>query len=483
MFSRRRVALALASVVLGGAVGVALLGLLSPLSGDVGPGRVELRASWGTAHRTDLIVPPFGQISADTHDGPIGLSARIRTIDVDAVRVLVAEEDLEGRLTEEAQRDLRPLIMRFAVRATLLAALVGALATAVLPWRRWALLPFGAVGGALAVGGLLGLAAGSFDPDAFAEPRFEGALSEAPRIVETVQRNIEDFDDVRSRIDVIGGQIGDLYATAVTDALVTSADEVRILHVSDIHLNPLGVEVAGELAEQFDVDAIFDTGDLTTFGLPFESRIAELIDDLSVPYIVVPGNHDSDRNRQGLTRFDNVIVLDPGTTSVRDVRISGIGDPSFTAANERDAADVAADLAAQHPEVEALVAESLPDVLAVHNPRQADTVIGEVPLVVAGHLHEHRIEELEGTILAISGSTGATGLGSFTVDTDLAYEASVLRFVDGRLRGIDAVSLRGTGGEFRLDRRVFDLDDTDPAGEDDTEDDEGDDAESGEDGP
>lgn len=455
MPSRRRLAIAMGSIAVGAVAAVALLGLLSPVSGDVGPGRVELRASWDRDHRTDLIVPPLGRISADTHDGPVGLSARVKTIDIEAVRGLAGDADPEGRLTREAQDDLRPLVEWFVVRATLLAALIGALATALLPWRRWSHLPLGALGGAAAVGGLLALTAMSFDPQAFAEPRFEGPLSEAPRIIETVQRNIEDFDDVRSRIDVLGAQIGDLYATSVTDALATTEGEVRILHVSDIHLNPVGLEVAGELAEQFDVDAILDTGDLTSFGLPFESRIAGLIEDLPVPYLVVPGNHDSDVNRRALADFDNITVLDPGVTAVRDVRIAGIGDPSFTATNELEDEDVAADLMAQQPEVEALVAESTPDLLAVHNPRQADSVIGAVPLVVAGHVHEHRVEEEDGTILTTAGSTGATGLGSFTVDTDLAYEASVLRFVDGRLRGIDAVSLRGTGGEFRLDRRVF----------------------------
>jgi hypothetical protein len=50
-------------------------------------------------------------------------------------------------------------------------------------------------------------------------------------------------------------------------------------------------------------------------------------------------------------------------------------------------------------------------------------------------------------------------LPSGRVDTDLAYEADVLRFVDGRLRSIDSVSLQGTDGDFRLDRRIFPVDD------------------------
>ncbi|HYF45592.1 MAG TPA: hypothetical protein VD926_05230, partial [Acidimicrobiales bacterium] len=156
------------------------------------------------------------------------------------------------------------------------------------------------------------------------------------------------------------------------------------------------------------------------------------------------GNHDSPANRRGLARFDNVTVLDPGVTVVDGLRLAGIGHPAFTASNELE-----------DDEVEALVAEEEPDVLVVHDPDQAATVLGEVPLVLAGHVHEHRVTEEDGTIVETSGSTGATGLGAFTVDTDQAYEASVLRFVDGRLRAIDAVSLQGTNGDFRLDRQLF----------------------------
>jgi predicted phosphodiesterase len=438
----------------GAVVAVALLGLVSPLAGDVGPGTVELRAAWSVDHRTDLRFPPLGRVSADTHEAPLGLSARVDRIDIDEVRRLADIERPGEALADQAQRDLRPLLLRFSIRAVLLAAVVGALTGAVLPRRSWRHVGLGAVGGAVSVGLLMGMAALTYDPRAFAQPRFEGPLAEAPRIVETVQGNIEDFDEVRSRIDVLGAQLGELYASSVDERLPSEAGEVRILHVSDIHLNPVGLEIAGELAERFDAHAVLDTGDLTSFGLPFESRIGELIEDMPVPYYVVPGNHDSPRNRQGLERFDNVRVLDGEVATIRDLRILGVADPSFTATNEVDEEEVMADLEAQQPEVRTLVRQAIPDVLAVHNRRQADLVLGEIPLVLAGHIHEHTVEDQEGTLVITAGSTGATGLGSFTVDTDLPYEASLLRFVDGELRIVDSISLRGTGGEFRLDRRI-----------------------------
>lgn len=91
---------------------------------------------------------------------------------------------------------------------------------------------------------------------------------------------------------------------------------------------------------------------------------------------------------------------------------------------------------------------------AVHDLRQAEQSTGSVPVVVAGHLHERTDEERDGTRLLTVGSTGATGLGSFTVETSEPYEAQVLRFRDGGLVAIDYLTVEGIGGDFTLERRL-----------------------------
>jgi hypothetical protein len=73
---------------------------------------------------------------------------------------------------------------------------------------------------------------------------------------------------------------------------------------------------------------------------------------------------------------------------------------------------------------------------------------------VAGHLHRRTFRERDGTLYLTVGSTGATGLGSFTVTATLAYEAEVLHFSGGRLTAVDYVSLEGTSGDFEVDRRI-----------------------------
>lgn len=451
----RTLLLLIAIIAVGAAGGVGSL-LLAPAStADLGPGTVSLRTRCCGGGDTELLLPPVGSISAATHSPSLTFVGRIEAVDVAGVQDLTTRERPDERLLEQVQADLPGLLRTFAIRTLVIAAVVGALAALLLPGRHWWYAPLGAAGALVAVGALLNVAWRSYDPDAFAEPSFTGPVAEAPGVIEAASRYVENFDDVQGRVDVIGAQIGELYATSITDSLAPDPDETRLLHVSDIHLNPLGIEIAGDLAERFDVEAIIDTGDLTSFGLPIEARVGELLSDLDRPYVLVPGNHDSLANRRALAATDGVEVLDDDTVEFGDVLVLGVADPTFTATNEIDEDEADAEIDADAPEVAARVDAVDPDVLAVHTPRQAEDAIGSVPLVIAGHLHERSQREEDGTLVLTVGSTGATGLGSFTVDTDTPYEAEVLRFVDGDLIGIDYVTLSGVEGEFTIDRSLI----------------------------
>ena len=440
---------------LAGVVALALLGITSRSTGDVGPGTIELSAQLG-APRTQLLLPPFGAISARTHRTPLTLTARVNRIDVEAAQDLATQPELRDRIETTVRRDLTPLVWRFVLQAIGLSTVIGAVVGAVIPGRRWGFVAAGAVGGLLATVAALGLAVTRLDPQAFVDaPRFEGPLERAPRLIETARQYVEDFDAVRDRVDALSTQLSELYASATTEEIEEGPGTVHVLHVSDIHLNPVGLEFTRDLAGRFDVDAIVDTGDFTTFGLPPESQFAESLAGMPAPYYLVPGNHDALGIRQALQESGELVVVDGSVVSVGDVDILGVGHPVFTASNEVGD-DVIEDALDRQAEETASLDASLepePDVLAVHDPRQAAGV--DVPLVIAGHTHETSFSEREdGTIVLTVGSTGATGLGSFTVETDLPYEAEVLHFDEGRLVGVDAIALRTTG-EFEIERRLI----------------------------
>lgn len=439
--------------IVGAAVAVALLGVTSRTTGDVGPGTVELRA-WAGAPRTELRLPPFGTISAPTHRAPLTLAVRVDRVDIDEVERLASRPGVTQRLERAIRSDLDPLVRRFAVRAIGLSALAGAIVGLIVPRRRWPSVVAGAAGGLVASAVLVGLAWLRFDPEAFADrPRFEGPIERAPELIETAERYLNGFGDVRNRIEALSAQLSDLYASATTEAIASGPGSVHILHVSDLHLNPVGLEGARDLAERFAVDAIVDTGDFTTLGLPPESRFSENLAGIPVPYFLIPGNHDSFGIREDLIAGGQLTVIDGTEFSVDGVDILGVGHPVFTASNDVTDEELTGALENQAVDNRRLVDELRPDVVAVHDARQAEGV--DAPLVIAGHVHETTFTEREdGTLVLTVGSTGATGLGSFTLDTALPYEAEVLHFTAGRLVAIDAISLR-TSGDFQVERRLI----------------------------
>jgi predicted phosphodiesterase len=391
---------------------------------------------------------------ADTHRTPSRLGARIVSIDVEEAQEAARSASSLDELQAEITADLPEVLRRFALRAVALSAVVGAAAVLVLPGRRpWHAIP-GSLGGALAVAGLLAVTWLPYDLDAFSEPRLEGEIGRVPDLIAVAERNLADLDAVRSRVNVVSDRLAELYAISVGELAGGAPGETAILHVSDLHLNPLAAALVVELADDLAVDAVLDTGDLTTFGLPLESRFGEALAEVPVPYYLVPGNHDSPANRRQLAQLDAVVLVDGDAVEVGGVRILGIADPTFTADDGTSTAEANAAKDESAPAVARAVERAEPDVLAVHDLRQAADSTGSVPLVVAGHTHERSAEERDGTLLLTVGSTGATGLGSFLVETARPYEAQVLRFRAGELVAIDYLTLEGVGGDFVLERRL-----------------------------
>lgn len=211
------------------------------------------------------------------------LTLRVDELDLDAVQDVLADADPETVRRTSVRRDLEPVLRRFARNSLLVALLAGALVGVVLPRRTWPWVIASTLGGGLATTVLLVQAWTTFDETAFTNVRFEGSLERAPEILRTVQRHIEGFEDIWSRVDALALQVGRLYGTAVAPE-APAPGGTAILHVSDVHVNSLAVEVVARLARQFRVAAVVDTGDVTSFGVSIESRIGDLIAAVGVPY-------------------------------------------------------------------------------------------------------------------------------------------------------------------------------------------------------
>jgi hypothetical protein len=440
------------AAVAGALAALAATSLLS-VSGRVGPTEVAVRVHPALEGDTEVAVPPLGGLTIDSHRSPLAVRARVEEIDLASVRALARADDIDATLRADVERDVRSLAGKVAVRALIVALLAGALAGALLPGPRRRGTLAGGLAGLLVVTGLLAWTWHGLRPGAVNTPRFTGALASAPEIVAAARREVGDLNGVRDRVGVLTERMA-LLRGGFAEA-ESPEREVRLLHISDVHLNPIGLELAHSLAEAFDVAAVVDTGDLTSFGVDAEARVAVLLDQFSMPYYFVPGNHDSPANREALARHPNVTVVDGEAFDVEGVTVLGVGDPGFTALGGIPYEDAKLLREERASEVGELVEAVRPDVLAVAGRGLASASLGSVATVISGDVHR-RSEHLEnGTRVLTVGSTGATGLGAFTDAEDRPYEAEVLRFVDGRLVGLDYLALSGLNGAFSFDRVVY----------------------------
>ncbi|MGH2749449.1 MAG: metallophosphoesterase family protein [Actinomycetota bacterium] len=426
---------------------------------ELGPARVRTTARLGGGN-TAVVIPPLGRITARTHDTPVSFGIELVRLDIPALGAAISTDDGRHELTSQIRDDLTGTLQRTGVLLVVAGTIIGALMGALMPYRKWKYIGAAAAGGLVAVSSLFGLALVTFDPDGWEEPKFTGTLARAPDMLEAVNRNLGSLDNLRDRVEIASQRISDLVALLAQPLDDPAGGTVAILHVSDVHSNPLGVEVTRQLARQFGVSAVIDTGDLTSFGNPVEARIGDLIEGFPVPYVFIPGNHDSIANRADLARLDEVVLLDGETTTVGGVDVLGWADPTFTASNE-----ITTEEGNEVREEEAgLVADAVeeltPDVLAVHDQRLALESYGGVPLVLSGHTHERDLRIEDGTVQLVVGSTGATGLGSFTIEADLPYEAQVVYFRDGLPSAVDYVSFRSLGSEFDIQRELLDVDES-----------------------
>ena len=480
----RRVGGALA-VLLGVVLGVAGALLLVPASrSDVGPFVVDVRVRPAVHGDVVLDVPPLGALRVDSHDGPLGVEARVVRLDPDEVRAVAADPERLRELGDALADDLRAAVRDAVLRGVLAGLLGGAVgATLVLRRPRAPLVGAGLAVVVLAAGG--GAAAATGREDALAEPRYDGLLASAPQVVGGVQGLVDRFDDYNAQLLGLVSNVVDLYDVGSTlPVLPVDADVVRVLVVADLHLNPAGVRLTRDLVRSYEVDLVLDAGDLTDWGSTTETRGLTVLGRLGVPYVFVRGNHDSLAVQRQMAAQPDAVALDGDVVEVAGLRVLGDGDPRFTPdaatrgtpEQERDA------VVQQGRRLAERAGETDPDVVLVHDPVAGEVVVeaGTVPLVLAGHVHERRRVDGDGSVMLVEGSTGGAGLRGLQGDGPTPMTASVL-YLDrssGELLAVDQLTLGGLGeASVSLERLVL----ADVERDDDSSDDEGSDGDGSDD--
>lgn len=458
----RTLAITLALPAVVGVAGAALaLRAFGADSVRMGPFEVRLAASFGGGS-TIIALPPLGRLEADTHVAPLRLRATLEDIDIASLqRDLRSGDGLESvaETVELAAYDRLPW---FTFRVLVVGAL-GALVACAATLRRRRAIEIGAAAGLLVVVTTVGLTAATFQARAFLAPSYTGSLALAPELFGPVEATLERVDHFRTELRNLVAGASRAFAAVEANPLGIG-DELRVLHISDIHLSTLGYDFAVELAHSFDADLVIDTGDTSSFGTEAESVILSAVPRFGRPYVWVRGNHDSTAFQRAVADIEGATVLDGSTETIDGLRIYGLGDPYFVGRRGIPVPDeeVAALVRGVGPRILADVEAqpAPPDVVAVHDRRMAESVAGFVPLVISGHFHEANAAVSEGTIFLQVGTTGGAGPTGVTATGDQPLSAEILYFrpeVGGqRLVAWDVITQAPDAGTLEIRRHLVD---------------------------
>jgi hypothetical protein len=247
---------------------------------------------------------------------------------------------------------------------------------------------------------------------------------------------------------------------------VPGEDETVVLLVADRHDN-IGMDpVARAVADRAGATAVFDAGDDTSSGQPWEAfsldSLQRAFDDL--PRWSVAGNHDHGDfvadylDDLGWTVLDGEVVEGPGGTTllgVDDPRGTGltgwrdVDGPTFAEVGQE-----LADTACAHRDE---TGERVDTILVHHHVLATEALVrGCVRLVVAGHLHTQlgpiRVTGVDGSV-GHHWTNGTTGGAAYMIAIGSTprrdASMSLVTYRDGSPVGLQEVVLR-TDGRFRV---------------------------------
>ncbi|UDY37335.1 metallophosphoesterase family protein [Dermatobacter hominis] len=391
------------------------LWLLGPVRVAVGPVTTGLTMAPAVGGPVALDVSPLGQVEIAPSYAPVRLQAEVADLDPAAVSDLITQ----GRSPEFDIGGTLPRTLAGAALTYVGVAALGAGLVAGIGRRSWRHGLAGAGVPFLALSACFWIGLVTLNTNELADMRTTGALALIPDGATNATRFFDDRDRFADNVASSTGATTDLYAGLFGTADPDHPDVVRILHISDLHLNSAALSFAGQLARTFDVDVVANTGDDADWGSEVESEILGGPVGIDVPYLWVRGNHDTQAT-QAANAAEGAVVLDGTETTVDDLVFFGVGDPTFspkldkavvkegqTKFKQRWSAEVMEPLYAAQPQV--------PDVVMTHDPAMTDAIEPKPPLRLAGHTHKLQVSagtNPDGSpwVLVVNGSTGGAGL-------------------------------------------------------------------------
>lgn len=410
---------------------------------------------------TVIDIPPLGTIRARTHQSPLMFRISLKNINLERLSELVAAQEPK-QIFSELQLILRRQVIAFLLRIVA-TAFMGGLGVGLLILRRPKEALLAGTVGLLAFSLLIGSAALTYDDKAFREPEFEGIVEAAPWLMGVAEEALVAVQGLDAKLKIITDNILILFESLrYLGGGGGSVDgEIKILHVSDIHNNPIGVSLAKQMAVSFGVDLIIDTGDVTDYGTPLEADLVRGIEETGLPWIFVPGNHDSPSVIETFRKLNNVYVLEDEVLYLEelDLVVAGAADPASqsTAMTVRPREEYRKAAGRLRAKIEQSAYS--PALIVAHHPYIVEEFTDIYALLLHGHSHRVNIRVMNNALVIDAGSTGGAGIRGLMTSGELPYSMVLLhcnRREDGwYASAADVITVNQLDAGFILERHLL----------------------------
>lgn len=424
---------------------------------------IEFHASLTPSRQgiTEVMIPPVGSLTAQTHPLPVKISLMLQNINIEMLQKLIMEAPLSSELAQNIKADLQDIALVFVLHLFFLAGLGGMLGAVLISGRSIKLALSGILYGIVLVILLVGITYTTYQPERLRTPEYNGALKAAPWAIDLAEKTFQKFNELGEQMQVIAANLYNVFEKIdKIKPINEDNDALLVLHVSDIHNNPAAHKFIEQIVQSFPIDLVIDTGDITDYGTPIESQLLTGLSDMKIPYLFIPGNHDSPQTIKDLSKYSQVQVLTGGIVDVQGLRILTIADPaSTTAAITTTDPDIIAETKGKLKSFWE-EATNKPNILVVHNYILAEELLGLVPVILFGHTHQYMIREENGSVLINAGTSGAAGLRGLQATKEIPYSVVLLHFKRDEnnelvLSATDTIRLYNLESGFILERKLF----------------------------
>jgi Icc-related predicted phosphoesterase len=409
---------------------------------------------------TILKVTPVGEVRAQTHKTPLSVTISLENIDPDRLENIFSGAAEQDTMIKEAKAAILEAVRRLIFLTLALSFGGGLFGLIILQRRSWKEMLLGGLIGLVTASVLLFGTYKTFDIQKFQNPEYEGMIKAAPWMIKLVQDSSFTVNTLGIQMRGIADNLNGLFQRVNSLQAMTPGDgEIKILHVSDIHNNPVAFEFIDQVVKTFGINLVIDSGDISDFGTPLEAALVGKIKDLQVPYIITPGNHETPSMIKELKKIPNVTVLEAGIKKFDGVKIAGIGDPSSLSNETRVPVQSKIDEFTGRLREIIEDADVRTDIVVAHNPKIAGNFWGHIPVVLTGHNHQYKIKTKPNSVFINAGTSGAAGIGGLETTDEVLYTFVLLhinRTEDGvRLKYTDTIRISNQQSGYSLERKVY----------------------------